>query len=180
MCCGASLKRGIAMNDFRNGYASRADFCKVFESEMDRLYLLAFLLTANHEMAERCFLHVVEQVHEVQSVFGPFLSAWIRRCLIKDAVATIFRQPLPREYRHDAWYDRSEAGICIDAVAQLAPIERFAFVMTALECYSAKECSLLLGCESRAVAEAKVRALKRLGRNMRDRVKETEYVAAIA
>jgi len=41
--------------DFRTDYASRADFCEIFERELKPLYLLAFLLTANQKRAEQCF-----------------------------------------------------------------------------------------------------------------------------
>jgi len=47
-----SSKPGIAT--FRADYANRADFCEVFEKEMKPLYLLAFLLTADHKQAELC------------------------------------------------------------------------------------------------------------------------------
>lgn len=39
------------MDNSRAEYATHADFCKVFERDMKPLYLLAFLLTANHQDA---------------------------------------------------------------------------------------------------------------------------------
>jgi hypothetical protein len=41
--------------NFRADYAKHADFCEVFQRDMKPLYLLAFLLTANHKEAERWF-----------------------------------------------------------------------------------------------------------------------------
>ncbi len=46
---------------FRADYSMRADFCAVFEEDMKPLYLLAFLLTANHKEAEQCFASTVEE-----------------------------------------------------------------------------------------------------------------------
>jgi len=41
-------------------------------------------------------------------------------------------------------------------------LERFVFVMSALEGYSYLDCSILLGCSRQAVANARARALERL------------------
>src|SRR5277367_3836569 len=41
---------------FRCDYATGADFCDAFVTSTDSSCLLAFLLTANHEAAERCFV----------------------------------------------------------------------------------------------------------------------------
>jgi DNA-directed RNA polymerase specialized sigma24 family protein len=50
----------------------------------------------------------------------------------------------------------------IGPVTQLPPLERFVFVMSILERYSDWECSVLLGCSTRNVAKARMRALRRL------------------
>jgi DNA-directed RNA polymerase specialized sigma24 family protein len=42
----------------------------------------------------------------------------------------------------------------------LAPFERFVFVMSVLEGYSDQECSILLDCTRKDVAEARIRALQ--------------------
>lgn len=52
----------------------------------------------------------------------------------------------------------------IAEIVKLPVFERFAFVMSVLEDYSDHECSLHLGCMRAAVAEARVRALERIGR----------------
>ncbi len=41
-------------------YATSADFCRIFESDMNRLYLLCYLLTADHGIAEECFVRGLE------------------------------------------------------------------------------------------------------------------------
>ena len=45
-------------------YATRKDFCRIFEKDMNRLYLLSFLLTADDTLAEQCFaggLHISQE-----------------------------------------------------------------------------------------------------------------------
>jgi hypothetical protein len=37
-------------------YASSGDFCRIFHEELDSLYLLSLLLTADGEKAEHCFV----------------------------------------------------------------------------------------------------------------------------
>ena len=41
-------------------YASSTDFRQVFDEDMKALYLLSFLLTADREKAEQCFVSGLE------------------------------------------------------------------------------------------------------------------------
>ena len=50
-------------------YASRDDFRRVFDEDMNSLYLLSFLLTADHEKAEQCFVSGLEDAVEGNPVF---------------------------------------------------------------------------------------------------------------
>ena len=56
------------IDDFRD-YASHEDFCRIFHTDMSQLYLLAFLLTANHQEAEQCFVRTLEEVSQNRTVF---------------------------------------------------------------------------------------------------------------
>ncbi len=47
-------------------------------------------------------------------------------------------------------------------MSRLVKTERFVFVMSVLEAYSDQECSLLLGCLRRDVADARIVAIKDL------------------
>jgi hypothetical protein len=78
--------------DRRAHCASRVNICKVLEQEMKPLYLLAFLVTANHEKAERCFGATAEQALKEQSVVEEWARSWIKRCLIKNAIGMVKRQ----------------------------------------------------------------------------------------
>jgi DNA-directed RNA polymerase specialized sigma24 family protein len=50
----------------------------------------------------------------------------------------------------------------IDAILDLAPVERFVFVMSVLEGYSDNECSILLGPARMDIATARTRAMQQL------------------
>jgi DNA-directed RNA polymerase specialized sigma24 family protein len=144
------------------GYANRADFCEVLERNTNQLYLLAFLLTANHKQAEQCFLSTVEEAFKEKAVFKNWALSWVKRSLIKCAIRTVEPATSARTEKRDFWNTAEGAtpgDAEIDAVTQLAPLDRFVFVMSVLERYSAWECSLLLGCNARKVARARTRAL---------------------
>jgi DNA-directed RNA polymerase specialized sigma24 family protein len=152
-------------NSSCDGYATRADFCQAFEIEMSQLYLLAFLLTANHQEAEQCFVRTLEKPPHDKSVFRGWVRSWIRRSLIKIAIHSIFRASRAKPTQYDQWWkEQSETGVAatINAIAQLVPFDRFVFVMSILEGYSTKDCSLLLDCAAEKVIKAKMRGLNEL------------------
>jgi hypothetical protein len=153
------------MELFHADYVTPAEFCEVLESEMTSLYLLAFLLTANHEDAERCFSTTADAAIEAQPVFKGWARSWLKRKLIKNAIRIVFPTSDRGEQRRHLWsagQPGSVGGGEIDAVTGLAPLERFIFVMSVLERYSAWECAVLLGCDRSVVAEVRTRALRGL------------------
>ena len=148
--------------DFRSDYATHADFCDALAQDTNSLYLLAFLLTTNHEDAEHCFAATVEDVFKPVPVFMDWVSTWIRRTLIIQAIMIVFN---PNRYkrRADRWYSgQGESGLTIDAITSLADLDRFVFVMSVLERYSVHECSLFLSCSSGTVIQSRERALSSL------------------
>ena len=146
--------------DFRSDYATPADFCGAFANDTDSLYLLAFLLTTNHEDAEDCFVAAVDQAFKPNTVFKDWAVSWIRRILIMRAIATIFGRSNQEKRRPDRWYEgQNEIGLTIDAITLLSDRDRFVFIMSVLERYSVHECSLLLGCPPGIVIESRTRAL---------------------
>ena len=149
-----------------NNYATTAKFCGIFEEDMQSLYLLAFLLTANHEHAEQCFCAAMEDGLNEHSVFKEWARSWSRRIVIKNAIrlfATSLSAHSPRQ--PDRWAEAGvELAVCttINSVTQLAYFDRVVFVLTVLERYSARECALLLDCSVRDVQGARIRALQQL------------------
>src|SRR2546423_11578545 len=53
----------------------------------------------------------------------------------------------------------------VRAILDLAPLERFAFVMSVLERYSDNDCSILLGCARTEIVIIRARAMQQLGRS---------------
>ena len=148
-------------------YATRADFCRIFAADMNRLYLLSFLLTGDHAMAERCFIGGLEDSTKGNAVFKEWARSWARRMIIQNAILLIRPQPTDSNSSGEA----SPKGVTpllteqpkITAIIALPAFERFVFVIAVLEGYSAKNCSLLLGCTPREVIAARTGALANIG-----------------
>jgi hypothetical protein len=150
-------------------YASNADFCRIFQEDMNDLYLLSFLLTADRAKAEQCFVSGLEDSVQGNHVFKEWARSWARRAIIQNAVRLINPRPAGGSSVSVNSIDKTvPAGhpLEIAAVLQLEPFERFVYVMTVLERYSDQECSDLLGCARRDVLVARVRALQQLGSAM--------------
>ena len=75
--------------DFRARYANCADFSELLERNLKPLYLLAFLLTANHKDAERCFSMTAEECLGEQAVFKEWAQSRIKRSLIKNVIGVV-------------------------------------------------------------------------------------------
>jgi DNA-directed RNA polymerase specialized sigma24 family protein len=151
--------------NFRADYARHADFCDVFKNDTKHLYLLAFLLTANHKESEQCFTSTVEEVFKEQAVFKKWARSWVKRRLIKNAIEIVLPASARNGQRRDLWgaaQPETQRECEIDTVTKLDPIERFVFVMSILERYSNWECSLLLACSMNKIAQAQITALHRL------------------
>jgi hypothetical protein len=64
-------------------YAMRADFCLIFTKDMDSLCLLSFLLTGEHSLAEKCFVHGLEDSQKGNPVFNEWALSWARRTIVQ-------------------------------------------------------------------------------------------------
>jgi DNA-directed RNA polymerase specialized sigma24 family protein len=150
-------------------YASSDDFHQVFDQDMNRLYLMSFLLTADRDKAEQCFVSGLEDAVEGNPVFKEWARSWARRVIIVNAVRAI--NPRPREENGRlssasvSSHDKvpSVEQVEMSAVLALEPFERFVYVMTVLERYSDQDSSVLLGCSRRDVVAARTRAFEQIG-----------------
>ena len=70
-------------------YAMRSDFCRIFETDMNRLYLLSFLLTGDRSTAEQCFVGGLHIAQEGNQVFKEWAESWARRAIIQNAIQMI-------------------------------------------------------------------------------------------
>ena len=147
-------------------HATPSDFCRIFMEDMDGLYLLSLLLTADHDKAEQCFVVGLEDCVQGNPVFKEWVRSWSRRTIIKNAIRMI--SPVPNQVRSTAEIisnqveGASEANAAIAAVFRLEPFERFVFVMAVLEGYSNQECAILLNCTRQDVITLRTRALQHL------------------
>src|SRR5437773_4016980 len=119
-------------------YATQDEFCRTFAEEENSLYLLALLLTANASKAEQCFVAGLEDSIQGNSVFKEWVRSWSRRMIIRNAIQLI--SPAPGQVNDTPHVSESGAvtldlGSELTAVLQLAPLERFVFVMSVLEGY---------------------------------------------
>lgn len=147
-------------------YATGPDFCRIFREDMNRLYLLSFLLTGDQSMAEKCFVHGLEDAGKGNPVFREWARSWARRTVIQKAIEMI--EPRPTNGSTAVTRESGRAGAEqpeIEAIVELPVFDRFAFVMSVLEQISDQECALLLDCSRNQVNAARIAALQRLGRS---------------
>jgi hypothetical protein len=146
-------------------YASSGDFSRIFYEENDSLHRLSFLLTADREKAEQCFVSGLEEAVNGSPVFQEWAHSWARRMIIQNAVRVI--DPRPVEEHAPSSFNSGGTTLAVEqvetaGVLQLEPFERFVWVMSVLERYSDLDCSVLLGCARREVIAARIRALQQI------------------
>jgi hypothetical protein len=140
-------------------YATAADFCRIFEDSMDDLYLLSLLLTADHDLAGKCFAAGLETAKGSNPVFKEWAESWARRTIIANAIRIIG----PRvDGASDHVGDIKGLPAELDAVARLRTFDRFVFVISVLEGYAERDCRLLLDCSGTDISRARTRALQHL------------------
>jgi hypothetical protein len=155
-------------------HATRKDFQKIFSEEMAGLHLLAFLLTLDERRANQCFVAGLEDCVRGNTVFKQWARSWSKRTIIKNAIKVISPWPQQPGLLSDAGCRPSNIQAIsrsadatpnplIEAVTRLEALDRFVLVMSVLEGYSVRECSILLDCPTRRVVAARSRALEHLG-----------------
>jgi hypothetical protein len=162
------MAKGTQMTRFTL-YTNSSDFCRVFQEDMNGLYLLALLLTADRDKAEQCFVSGLEDSVEGSAVFKEWARSWARRAIIQNAVRAINPLPNITDASKSASLNNGVLATHHDRIAailELEPFERFVYVLTVLERHSDHECSILLGCPRREVPGARIRAVLQLGGSM--------------
>jgi len=159
------LKLEQEQKAWQGAHATGVDFCRIFQAEMKPLYLLAFLLTADHVKAERCFLAALADATNETVVFSEFATTWSRRAIIINAIRLTAPASTQANETGDLWHGTEDdlvATRVINGLTQLSALERFAFVLSVLEGYRDSECELLLGCARGEITQARIRALQKL------------------
>ena len=76
-----------------NQYAGMEDFCRLFTEKMNSLYWLAFLLTADREKAEQCFVTGFEDSVQTNRIFRSWAHSWAKRMIVENAIHTLKPRP---------------------------------------------------------------------------------------
>ena len=145
-------------------YPTAIDFLKTFDEEMHSLYLLAFLLTADHDIAEKCLISAMGECAEEVGVFTDWVRSWSRRAVLKRAIQII--KPAPEHADKLSLSGLKQSATPAEhnpfaGILSLDAFERFVFVMSILEGHSDAECAVLLRSSRRDVMMARVLAVKR-------------------
>jgi DNA-directed RNA polymerase specialized sigma24 family protein len=154
---------GIHMNRHSgktNEYATREYFCQVFQKDLDSLYQLAFLLTADHEKAQKIFVAGIDECASGNPVFKEWARSWARRVIIRSAIRLIEPVLGESEERYIEDDERETELAPGQAVAHLSPFKRFVFIMSVLERIPDRECAALLGCGTADIEDARKRAVQ--------------------
>lgn len=151
-------------------YATREDFLQIFKEEINRLYQLLFLLTGDHQKAERCCVASIDDCARENRVFREWACVWAKRVIVENAIRELnLRQKhsnssavVPTAFSNNRQLSGPTGHFGADAVLRLADFDRFVFVLCVLERHRAHECALLLGCPAPEVREARARAIAEL------------------
>jgi DNA-directed RNA polymerase specialized sigma24 family protein len=161
-----SSKRNHAAGQRAEDYATSCDFATIFHNHVDELYTLSLLLTADQHQAEQCFVAGLDDCLSGSPVFREWAQSWARRVVIKNAIRML--RPARQENRVASSPNNSEAHAPVPVaellgdIRQLPSFERFVYVISVLEGYSARDCSSLLCCTILEVVEARTRACRQL------------------
>jgi hypothetical protein len=152
------------VNERATPYLTVTDFFSIFNEEMHSLYLLAFLLTADHDKAEECLVSAMGECVEGVGVFTDWARSWTRTAVLRRAIQMIM--PAPEHADSVSLISLKTSGTPAEnnpfsAILLLDDFERFVFVMSILEGQSDEQCAVLLRCSRRDVMIARVLALKR-------------------
>ncbi len=175
-----------AAKDRPSEYATVEDFRNVFTEKMNNLHLLALLLTADEAKAEQCFVAGIEDSVSSNRVFRDWAHSWAKRTIIKNSIEAIQPRPsvpggLSRTTLQKNRTLPSSSALHVDLqhVLALEDLDRFVLVMSVLEGYSEKECSLLLGCSPLEVHDAGTRALDHIAAQNNSAIPEAQFNGGI-
>jgi len=154
----------------RSKCATSDDFRKLFTEDMNSLYLLSFLLTANREEAEQCFVAGLADCVNGNPVFKEWASSWARCVIVRNAIRIIAPHidsaKLPAIASHSANEGNVSRTTLEDvpfaSILALEDFERFVYVLSVLEGYPDQTCAVLLGTSVQEILETRVDALQHI------------------
>jgi hypothetical protein len=152
----------------RSGYATAEDFRELFTEDPNGLHMLSFLLTANHEKAEQCFVAGLDDCVAGNAVFQEWAGMWARRVIVRNAIRIIAphrSQSQPAEIAYQAEGKRSVLEMPVQdvpfaSILQLNDFERFVYVLSVIERFSDQECAVLLDISWKQMRETRAIAVQ--------------------
>jgi len=156
--------------DATSQFATCEDFRKLFTEDVHGLHLLSFILTADHEKAEQCFVAGLDECVDGDSVFREWAHPWAKRMIVRNAVQMISPHPgaarsTPCTFCSAGKANLAEIALEDDPFARvlaLDDLERFVYVLSVLEGYPIQDCAALLGTSQQTIAETRVLALRHI------------------
>ena len=174
-----SANRSVSRNDPHPVFMQdvsrlcQLSFLKIFTEDLSRLYQLSFLLTCDHEKAVGCFIAALEDCINGNTVFSEASRSCAMRAVIQNAILKLKPTPSnPNSPSHAnlSYHNHLSSGpgghFALEAVLSLEDFDRFVLVITVLEDYSPRDCSLFLGCSPSDIPEARTRALEKLAQSV--------------
>jgi hypothetical protein len=145
-------------------YVTVSDLLRTFNEEMHSLYLLSFLLTADHDKADKCLVSAMGECVEGNGELMGWPLSWTRGAVLRHAIQMI--KPAPEHTDYVSFISLKRSATPAESkpfasILLLDTFERFVFVMSILEEQSDEDCAILLRCSRRDIMMARVLALKR-------------------
>jgi hypothetical protein len=141
-------------------YASEQDFCKIFNTDMQSLYVLALVLTANHTEAEQAFVAALNDCLGATGTFKPWAASRSRLAVIQRAIKNM-EPALTGSKNAIRQGEALPVGLSSDVatILRLDAFHRFVFVLTVLEKYSVRDCAILLRRRVPEIEATRLRAM---------------------
>jgi len=155
-------KRSQRAQERATEYATCKDFQQIFNEDMAGLHLLAYLLTADPQKAEQCFVAGLDDSIHGNPVFKQWARAWSKRAIIQNAIKTVSPLVSAANGPAETVDANSKESPLIAMVFGWPAFERFVFVMSVLEGYAVRECAAMLACTDQEIVATKSRVLARL------------------
>ena len=152
----------------RSGYATAEDFRGLFTEDPNGLYMLSFLLTANHEKAEQCFVAGLDDCVDGNAVFQEWAAMWARRVIVRNAIRIIAPhrgQPQPAEIAYQPAgkhrvLEMPVQDVPFASILSLNDFERFVYVLSVIERFRDQECAVLLSISLKEMRETRAIAVQ--------------------
>jgi hypothetical protein len=167
----------------KSEYATIDDFRKLFTEDMNNLYLLSFLLTANCKEAERCFVAGLADCVDGNPVFKEWASSWARSIIVHNAIRIIAPHISPSRSAASGSHSANEdlpkmplQNSRLASVLELEDFERVVYVLSVLERYPTPKCAVLLGTSLEQILETRTRALQQIAEFAKRRPSQQQLV----